>query len=78
MTPEQADQLKAAMLRDHLTAMSAITEKGSQQTQEWSAVGAKLADRFTSGEITVAGLIDRERREIAERLQAKPDKESLE
>lgn len=68
MTPEQADALRAQMLTGHFAEMSAISAKATQQTQEWSAVGAKLADRFTAGEVTIQGLVDRERQEIADRL----------
>ncbi len=62
-------ELSAQMMRDHVAQMNAITEKGTRQAQEWSTLSTKLADKFSSGEVTVHGLINRERQEIAERLK---------
>ena len=70
MTPEQAAEMQASLLRDHFATMTAIAEKGVEQTREWSAVGAKLADKFTSGETVVRGLVEKERQEVSDRLKA--------
>lgn len=70
MTPEQAAEMQASLLRDHFATMTAIAEKGVEQTREWSAVGAKLADKFSSGETVVRGLVEKERQEVADRLKS--------
>ena len=70
MTPEQAAEMQASLLRDHFATMTAIAEKGVEQTREWSAVGAKLADKFTSGETVFRGLVEKERQEVSDRLKA--------
>jgi hypothetical protein len=62
--------MQASLLRDHFATMTAIAEKGVEQTMEWSAVGAKLADKFSSGETVVRGLVEKERQEVADRLKA--------
>ena len=70
MTPEQAAEMQASLLRDHFATMTAIAEKGVEQTREWSAVGAKLADKFATGETVVRGLVEKERQEVADQLKA--------
>jgi hypothetical protein len=75
MTPEQAKEASAAMFRDHASQMSAISARGVEQTREWSEVGAAVCDVIRAGEHEVAGLIEKRRREVAERRSG--DSESV-
>lgn len=67
-------ELSAQMMRDHVAQMKAITERGTRQAQEWAALNAKISGGFSSGEITVKKLIERERQEIEERLKQSEEK----
>ena len=45
MTPEQAAEMQASLLRDHFATMTAIAEKGVEQTRN-GPLSAKLADNL--------------------------------
>ena len=69
MTPEESAALSASLFQQHANTMQAIVEKGVRQSEEWSLVAAKLVDKFSTGELTIAGLVARAREDLAAKLQ---------
>lgn len=69
MTPEQASEMQASLLREHFANMARINERGAAQTQQWAAVHTAVVDQIRTGQQTVHGIVERQRREIAERTE---------
>ena len=74
MTPEQASEMQAAMMRDHLANMAKINERGAAQTEQWAAVHTSVVDQIRTTGLTVHGLVERERQEAVAKLKTMEDK----
>lgn len=64
MTPEQAQEASAAMFREHIANMNAISERGTKESQAWAATCLRLCDRVQESGLVIAGAIHAEREAV--------------
>lgn len=64
MTPEQAAQASAAMFAEHMKTMNAITERGTRESQAWTATCLRICDRVQDSGRVIAGVIHAEREAV--------------